>query len=114
VPTIGPYYAPTFLAALRERYPQLELLLTEALTESLLQMLRQRSLDAAIVCLPTGEPGLTETPLLREPFVLAVPANHPLAAAAEVTLGSSSCGDAAHGARPLPAQPGPGDLRYDA
>src|SRR5262245_47682894 len=37
VPTIGPYYAPRFLAALRERYPALELVLTEAFTEALLQ-----------------------------------------------------------------------------
>jgi LysR family hydrogen peroxide-inducible transcriptional activator len=87
VPTIGPYYAPRFLARLRERYPKLELVLTEALTATLLQMLRLRTLDAAIVCLPTGERGLTEIPLLREPFVLAVPAAHPLAAAAEVQLG---------------------------
>jgi len=87
VPTIGPYYAPRFLAALRERYPKLELVLTEALTESLLQMLRQRSVDAAIVCLPTGERGLTETPLLRERFLLAVPSHHPLAAASEVSPG---------------------------
>lgn len=87
VPTIGPYYAPHFLAELRRRFPRLRLQLTEALTEALLQMLRQRTLDAAIVCLPTGEPGLTETPLLREPFVLAVPAGHPLAAADEVDLG---------------------------
>ncbi len=87
VPTIGPYYAPRFLARLRERYPKLELVLTEALTEGLLQMLRQRSLDAAVVCLPTGERGLTETPLFREPFVLAVPAYHPLAALSEVDLG---------------------------
>jgi LysR family transcriptional regulator, hydrogen peroxide-inducible genes activator len=87
VPTIGPYYAPRFLARLREHYPKLELVLTEALTEGLLQMLRQRSLDAAVVCLPTGERGLTETPLFREPFVLAVPAHHRLAALAEVDLG---------------------------
>jgi LysR family transcriptional regulator, hydrogen peroxide-inducible genes activator len=87
VPTIGPYYAPRFLAGLRERYPKLELVLTEALTEGLLQMLRQRSLDAAVLCLPTGERGLTETPLFREPFVLAVPVNHPLAAMAEIDLG---------------------------
>jgi LysR family hydrogen peroxide-inducible transcriptional activator len=87
VPTIGPYYAPQFLPALKKRFPRLELLLTEALTEALLQMLRQRALDAAIVCLPTGEPGLTETPLLREPFLLAVPADHPLAAASEVSVG---------------------------
>ena len=87
VPTIGPYYAPRFLTPLRGRYPRLQLLLTETLTEALLQMLRQRTLDAAIVCLPTGEPGFTETPLLREPFVLAVPAGHPLAAADEVNIG---------------------------
>lgn len=87
VPTIGPYYAPGFLAPLRERYPRLELALTEALTESLLQMLRQRTLDAAVVCLPAGEPGLTETPLLRERFLLAVPSHHPLAAATEVSPG---------------------------
>jgi LysR family transcriptional regulator, hydrogen peroxide-inducible genes activator len=85
VATIGPYYAPRFLAALRGRYPQLELALTEALTETLLEMLRHRSLDAAVVCLPTGEPGLTETPLLRERFLLAVPARHPLAAAPSVS-----------------------------
>lgn len=87
VPTIGPYYAPRFLAALRQRFPQLELVLTEALTEALLRMLLQRTLDAALVCLPTGEPGLTERPLFREPFLLAVPSTHPLAAASEVALG---------------------------
>lgn len=87
VPTIGPYYAPRFLAPLRERYPRLELVLTEALTEALLQMLRQRALDAAIVCLPTGEPGLVETPLLRERFFLAVPAHHPLFSSPEVSPG---------------------------
>jgi LysR family transcriptional regulator, hydrogen peroxide-inducible genes activator len=87
VPTIGPYYAPRFLAALRERYPKLELVLTESLTEALLQMLRQRLLDAAVMCLPTGEWGLTETPLLREPFLLAVPVGHPLANGEEVSLG---------------------------
>ena len=87
VPTIGPYYAPRFLARLRTEYPRLELVLTEALTEALLQMLRQRALDAAIVCLPTEEQGLTETPLFRESFVLAVPAGHPLAALTAVSPG---------------------------
>ncbi|MES1243102.1 MAG: hydrogen peroxide-inducible genes activator [Acidobacteriota bacterium] len=87
IPTIGPYYAPRFLAALRGGYPQLELVLTESLTESLLQMLRHRLIDAAVLCLPAGEWGLTETPLLREPFLLAVPADHSLAGRDEVSLG---------------------------
>lgn len=93
VPTIGPYYAPWFLGALRERYPKLQLVLTEAMTEPLLQMLRQRLLDAAVLCLPTGEWGMTETPLLREPFLLAVPSNHPLANETEVSLGQIEPGE---------------------
>lgn len=87
LPTIGPYYAPRFLAALRRSYPQLELMLTEAMTDALIQMLRHRTLDAAIVCLPTNERGLTETPLVREPFLLAVPVGHPLAGQREVQRG---------------------------
>lgn len=87
LPTIGPYYAPRFLAALRRSYPQLELMLTEAMTDALIQMLRHRTLDAAIVCLPTNERGLTETPLVREPFLLAVPVGHPLAGLPEVQRG---------------------------
>lgn len=93
IPTIGPYYAPWFLGPLRERYPKLQLVLTEAMTDSLLQMLRQRLLDAAILCLPTGEWGMTETPLLREPFLLAVPASHPLAGETEVSLGQIEPGE---------------------
>lgn len=84
LPTIGPYYAPRFLGALRRAYPRLELVLTEALTEALIQMLRQRQIDAAVICLPTGERGLTEIPLFREPFLLAVPTSHPLAASRTV------------------------------
>jgi LysR family hydrogen peroxide-inducible transcriptional activator len=117
VPTIGPYYAPGFLAPLRERYPRLELVLTEALTETLLQMLRQRVVDAAIICLPTGEPGLTETPLLRERFLLAVPSHHPLSAAAEVNPGDLDPRElllTSDGARPLPARADPGILRRGA
>jgi LysR family hydrogen peroxide-inducible transcriptional activator len=86
LPTIGPYYAPEFLGALRLEYPRLELVLTEAVTEALIQMLRQRQLDAALICLPSGERGLTETPLVREPFDLAVSAGHPLAESGEVGL----------------------------
>lgn len=93
VPTIGPYYAPWFLGALRERYPRLQLVLTEAMTEPLLQMLRQRLLDAAVLCLPTGEWGMTETPLLREPFLLAIPSDHPLANETEVSLGQIQPGE---------------------
>lgn len=86
LPTIGPYYAPEFLRSLRLEYPQLELVLVEAVTASLVQMLRQRQLDAAVLCLPSGERGLTETPLFRETFLLAAPVGHALAELQEIEL----------------------------
>lgn len=79
IPTLGPYYIPCFLEALNARYPALELVLIEAKTETLLAQLQGRELDAALLALPANGPELEQTPLFREPFVLAVPEGHPLA-----------------------------------
>lgn len=78
-PTLGPYLLPHVVPQLRQRFPQLELLLVEEKTEVLLQMLRDGRLDAAILALPLHEDWLESAFLFEEPFVLAVPANHPLA-----------------------------------
>jgi len=63
---------------LRERFPRLELLLTEGKTENIIHMLREGALDAGILALPLHEDSLHAEFLFEEPFVLAVPDNHPL------------------------------------
>ena len=78
-PTLGPYLLPHVIPLLRERFPRLELLLTEEKTEHVLRMLREGALDAGIVALPVHEDSLHSEFLFEEPFVLAVPGNHPLA-----------------------------------
>jgi LysR family hydrogen peroxide-inducible transcriptional activator len=55
------------------------LLLVEEKTEVLLQMLRDGRLDAAVLALPLHEDWLESEFLFEEPFILAVPGNHPLA-----------------------------------
>ncbi len=78
-PTLGPYLLPHVIPLLRERFPRLELLLTEEKTEHVLRMLREGALDAGIVALPVHEDSLHSEFLFEEPFVLAVPDKHPLA-----------------------------------
>ncbi|MFM7687132.1 MAG: LysR substrate-binding domain-containing protein [Actinomycetota bacterium] len=78
-PTLGPYLLPHTVPAVRERFPQLELLLVEDKTEVLLQRLQDGKLDVAVLALPVEGDHLHAEPLFEEDFVLAVPSDHPLA-----------------------------------
>ncbi len=79
-PTLGPYLLPHVVPIVRQRFPKLELLLSEDKTDNLLQQMREGKLDAAILALPVHEDSLRCEFLFEEPFVLAVAAEHPLAA----------------------------------
>ena len=79
-PTLGPYLLPHVVPGVRARFPRLELLLVEEKTELLLAMLRDGRLDAALLALPLHEDWLECEFLFEEPFMLAVPAGHALAA----------------------------------
>ncbi len=77
-PTLSPYLMPLVLAPLRRQHPQLKLVLTEELTERLLERLRRHELDAALIATPVQEPELAARALFDEPFWLAMPRKHPL------------------------------------
>ncbi|HEX7348042.1 MAG TPA: LysR substrate-binding domain-containing protein [Rhodanobacteraceae bacterium] len=79
-PTLGPYLLPHVLATIRERFPRLELLLVEEKSPGLLQRLREGKLDVAILALPVHDDSLHAEFLFEEPFLLASPDAHPLAA----------------------------------
>ena len=78
-PTLGPYLLPHLVPQLRERFPQLELLLTEEKSDVLLERLREGKLDAALLALPVHDEQMHAQFLFEEPFVLAMPTEHPLA-----------------------------------
>ncbi len=78
IPTLGPYYLPSLLRSVRERFPALEMALVEAKTPVLVDELRAGRLDAVLAALPLGEDGLTAVALFSEPFHLAAPAGHAL------------------------------------
>jgi LysR family hydrogen peroxide-inducible transcriptional activator len=89
-PTLGPYLLPHVVPNLRARFPRLELLLIEEKTETLLLMLREGRLDAAILALPLHEDWLETELLFEEPFILAMPQDHPLARHRELKLSELS------------------------
>jgi LysR family hydrogen peroxide-inducible transcriptional activator len=78
-PTLGPYLLPHVVPSLRQRFPRLELLLVEEKTDQILTRLRDGRLDAGLLALPIHDDQLHVEPLFDEPFLLAVPQQHPMA-----------------------------------
>jgi LysR family hydrogen peroxide-inducible transcriptional activator len=81
IPTLGPYFLPSFIPLTKGRYPQLQLVVHEDLTQHLLERLRSYQIDAALLALPVESHDLDQIPLFDEPFWFACPAQHPLAQA---------------------------------
>ena len=75
--TIAPYLLPPLVKSMIERVPQMPLVLQENFTVRLIELLRQGELDAAVMALPFADQGLMTLPLYDEPFVVALPKNHP-------------------------------------
>lgn len=78
-PTLAPYLLPHVLGPVRQRFPELKLLLVEEKTDELLHGLHAGRLDIAIMAEPVQDAALHAEPLFTEPFLLATPNGHPLA-----------------------------------
>ena len=85
-PTLAPYLLPHVVPTLRETYPNLRLQMAEEKTDTILRMLRHGELDAALLALPINDEGLEVETLFEEPFVLAIPGQHPLAERPHITI----------------------------
>ena len=85
-PTLGPYLLPHVVPRIRTRFPKLELLLVEEKSDVLLARLREGRLDAGLLALPVHDEQLHAEFLFEEPFLLAVPEQHPLASRDSLTL----------------------------
>ena len=83
--TIGPYLLPELTRHVIEHLPQMPLILQENFTARLLDMLRAGELDCAIMAEPFPDTGLAVAPLYDEPFMVAVPRTHPLAALGSIS-----------------------------
>ena len=85
IPTLSPYLMPLILMPLRKKYPQMKLVLSEELTEVLLERLRNHEIDAALLATPVEEQDLETLPLFDEPFWVAFPRKHAFYAKEKIT-----------------------------
>ena len=81
IPTLAPYLLPRTLSALRSGHPELKLYLREDQTERLIDGLRNRTLDAALIALPWESAGIETEILGDDEFLFIAPQNHKLATA---------------------------------
>jgi LysR family hydrogen peroxide-inducible transcriptional activator len=79
IPTLAPYLLPLVFAPLREAMPALEVEPWEEQTTALLERLRAHELDAALLASEVDGPDLASRALFAEPFLAALPPDHPLA-----------------------------------
>ena len=87
IPTVGPFLLPEILPPLRRAYPALRLYLIEDMTARLVEELRAGRLDVVLLALPYEDcRNLEVRALFDDPFKLALPNGHALAARTSVDL----------------------------
>lgn len=83
IPTIAPYLLPRLLAPFRNRYPGIDLAITEARTTGLIEATVAGAVEFSILSDITEQDrkrwSLHVRELFREPLLLAAPSEHPLA-----------------------------------
>src|SRR5690606_29170834 len=72
IPTLAPYLLPPLYRYMREKYPQLNLVVREAITEEVVRELRANRLDCGIVVTPLNDPSIKEHVLFYEELFVYV------------------------------------------
>ena len=77
--TVGPYLFPNLIPVLKQKAPLMPMEMEENTTANLEALLLNGHLDAIIVALPFGGPGIATHALYDEDFSVVVPKDHPWA-----------------------------------
>lgn len=77
--TLSPYLMPLVMKPLKHKYPNMHLVLSEEMTDSLLTRLHKHEIDAALLATSVDENEFNTIPLFDEPFWFACPCDHRLA-----------------------------------
>src|SRR5580658_7882526 len=86
IPTVAPYLMPNYTAVFAKKYPDAKLRIVEETTSTLVEGLRDLSIDVAILALPLRHKDLELFPIRTEPLFAALSRNHPRAGAKSLAL----------------------------
>lgn len=78
IPTIAPYLLPPLFKNIREKYPQVTLIVREIITEEIVQELKNNRLDCGIVVTPLKDASIKEDILFYEELFIYVSRNNAL------------------------------------
>ncbi|MEO9965599.1 MAG: LysR substrate-binding domain-containing protein [Reichenbachiella sp.] len=78
IPTLAPYLVPLFISPFVEKYPKINLQVSEHMTENMLDLIKKDQIDIGILVTPLNESDLQEIPLFYEEFYAYVSHRHPL------------------------------------
>jgi len=77
IPTLSPYLMPLILVPIRKQHPQMNLVLSEEMTDTLLERLHNHEIDAALLATEADSQDLKAMDLFDEPLWIAYPSKHP-------------------------------------
>lgn len=72
IPTLAPYLLPPLFQRIREKYPQLDLVIKETITEEVIHELKNNRLDCGIVVTPLNDASIREDVLFYEELFIYV------------------------------------------
>ena len=72
IPTLAPYLLPPLFKRMREKFPQLDLIIKETITEEIIQELKKNRLDCGLVVTPLKDPSIKEDILFYEELFVYV------------------------------------------
>ncbi|HNP95170.1 MAG TPA: LysR substrate-binding domain-containing protein [Cyclobacteriaceae bacterium] len=79
IPTLAPYLLPHLYKSIRQKYPQLSLVVKETITEEVIEELKSNRLDCGIVVTPLKDPSIKEDVLFYEELFVYVSKKNALA-----------------------------------
>lgn len=72
IPTLAPYLLPPLFKHMREKYPQINLVIKETITEEVIHELKNNRLDCGLVVTPLKDPSIKEDILFYEELFVYV------------------------------------------
>ena len=79
IPTLSPYLLPLFITKFLKKYPSVNLVIEELLSNDIIYKLNNDLIDLGILVTPIEQSTLVEIPLFYETFMIYTSKNHPFA-----------------------------------
>jgi LysR family hydrogen peroxide-inducible transcriptional activator len=78
IPTMAPYLMPQIISSFMKKYPEVQLVIWEYMTDQIVSELKNGLLDCGILSTPLEDKSLQESPLFYESFVAYLSKSSPL------------------------------------